>query len=61
MYCLQNERSLFVPRSPFEAAKSDVDNQSYRAGHIYNKMDYTDWKSILFLIEQGANGILYNV
>ena len=55
MYFLQNERSLIVQRSPFEAARSDVDIRSYRAGHIYNKMVYTDWKLILFLIEQDAN------
>ena len=51
-----------MQQSPFEAARSDVHSQSDRAGHIYNKMDYTDWKSIfLFWIEQDANGILQNM
>ena len=50
-----------MQRLPFEAARSDVDSPSDRAGHIYNKMVYTDWKSILFFIEQDDNGILYNV
>ena len=45
--CFVYKMNVVVTRSPFEAARSEVDvSEAMKAEIIYNKLDYIDWKLI---------------
>ena len=45
--CIVNKINVVVTRSPFEAARSEVDiSKAIQAETIYNTLDYIDWKLI---------------
>ena len=45
--CIVYKMSVVVTRSPFEAARNEVDvSEKMQAEIVYNKLDYIEWKLI---------------
>ena len=54
--CIVYNVSVVVTRSPFEAARSEVDvPEVMQMEIIYNKLDYIDWKLITTLNAVSTN------
>ena len=54
--CIVYKVNVVVTRSPFEAARSEVDvSEVMKMEIIYNKLDYIDWKLITILNAVSTN------